>query len=165
MHCILSVFEDSFGQGCNLARCQMAPIRCSEDQLQIAADTFPCQVMECPIRYLRIPLPVKKLPNSALQLLIDRITGNLPIWKGRFLHRSGRDQVYFDGSSNLHIHQHQATAMVLEIMSPDHECLSLDWNRHGSEWQDLGCLERDGFAIDGCHDARAMVMAAQNRPC
>jgi hypothetical protein len=69
MHCILSVFEDSFGQGCNLARCQMAPIRCSEDQLQIAADTFPCQVMECPIRYLRIPLP----PFSC-SLIESRIT-------------------------------------------------------------------------------------------
>jgi hypothetical protein len=34
MACItLSVSEDSLGLGCNLAKCQMAPIRCTEDQV------------------------------------------------------------------------------------------------------------------------------------
>jgi hypothetical protein len=51
---------------------------------------FLCQVMDSPIRYLTIPLSVRKLPNCALQPLLDRVTDNLPIWKGRLLHRSGQ---------------------------------------------------------------------------
>jgi hypothetical protein len=89
-HSILSLFEDSSGHGCNLAKCQMAPIRCNEEQLALVAVAFPCQMMDFPIKYLGIPLSFKKLPKTALQSLLDQVADKLPISKGRLMHRSGR---------------------------------------------------------------------------
>jgi hypothetical protein len=89
-HNVLALFQDCSGLGCNLAKYQMAPIRCSDDQVTLATNIFPCQMMNFPIKYLRIPLSVTKLSRSALQKLLDKVANKLPIWKGKLIHRSGR---------------------------------------------------------------------------
>jgi hypothetical protein len=88
--CILDLFHDASGLGCNLAKFQMVLIRCMEEQMAEATNTFPCQTVEFPVKYLGIPLSVSKLPKLALQPLLDRVADCLPIWKGRHMHRSGR---------------------------------------------------------------------------
>jgi hypothetical protein len=85
-HNILSVFEDASGLGCNLAKCQMALIRCNKERVELTATAFPYQVVDFLIRYLGIPLLVSKLPKSALQRLLDRVVDKLPILKGRLMH-------------------------------------------------------------------------------
>jgi hypothetical protein len=52
-------------------------------------EAFLYQVVDFPMKYLGIPLSVKKLPKSAWQPLVDRVTDKLPIWKGNLMHRSG----------------------------------------------------------------------------
>jgi hypothetical protein len=86
----LDLFQDSSGLGCNLAKCQIAPMRCSDDQIAEAVSAFPCQTVEFPVKYLGIPWSIKKLPKSALQLLLDWVANSQPIWKGRLTHRSDR---------------------------------------------------------------------------
>jgi hypothetical protein len=56
----------------------------------LATSVFPCQKTTFPIKYLRIPLSVSRLPRSALQPLLDKVTDKLPIWKGKLMHRTGR---------------------------------------------------------------------------
>jgi hypothetical protein len=80
---ILQIFEDAYGLGCNMVKCQMAPIRCSEEQINLAMTFFPCQKLDFLIKYLGLPMSTTKLPRSAPQPLADRITNKLPAWKGR----------------------------------------------------------------------------------
>jgi hypothetical protein len=73
-----------------MAKCQLALIRCLEEQTDLAVTIFPCQKVDIPIKYLGLPLSTSKLPRSTLQPLDDRIMDKLPAWKGRMLQRTGR---------------------------------------------------------------------------
>jgi hypothetical protein len=86
---IFQVFEGASGLACNLLKCQMAPIRCTEAHHQTAHDIFPCQLVEFPVRYLDLPLSIKQLPRSSLQPLLDRLGDKLPTWKGKLMNRPG----------------------------------------------------------------------------
>jgi hypothetical protein len=90
--CVSSLFSlrGASGLGCNVNKCQLVPIRCSEEQIVMATNIFPCQLGDFPFKYLSTPLSVTKLPRSALQLLVDHVVDRLPVWKGRLLHHSGR---------------------------------------------------------------------------
>jgi hypothetical protein len=79
---ILTLFEDASDLGCNLAKCQLAPIRYDEDQMTLATTHFLCQLVQFPVKYLGIPLSISKLPRSALQPLLDKVADKLPVWKG-----------------------------------------------------------------------------------
>jgi hypothetical protein len=68
----------------------MAVIQCDDSQKEAAAQAFPCQQVEFPIKYLGIPLSTGRLPRSALQPLLDKAADKLPIWKGSMMHRAGR---------------------------------------------------------------------------
>jgi hypothetical protein len=87
---IFLIFEGASGLSCNMTKCQLVPIQCSEDQIQAALSSFPCQRADFPITYLGMPLSVYKLPRYALQPIADKMAGKLPAWKGKLLHRSGR---------------------------------------------------------------------------
>jgi hypothetical protein len=89
LRAICGLFEGVSGLGCNIIKCQMAPIRCSEDQTRLATSIFSCQLVNFPIRYLGTLLSVSKLPMTAFQPLIDHMDDKLLVWKGRLLHRSG----------------------------------------------------------------------------
>jgi hypothetical protein len=95
---IFDIFHGASGLGYNLSKCQFAPIRCDEAHLQLATATFPCQVVDLPIRYLGIPLSVHKLPKTALQPLGGG--GGQPDeqeWSACF------DQVYSFGYPHSHL--------------------------------------------------------------
>jgi hypothetical protein len=84
------VFARAFGLICNLARCQLAPIRCSESQVAMATSVFPCTVVSFSLKYLGILLLITKLPKSVWQPLIDHAADRLPVWKGSLMNLSGR---------------------------------------------------------------------------
>jgi hypothetical protein len=74
IRCIFSIFEGASRLSCNMGKCRMAPIRCSDTQRELVVSLFPCQVVEFPIKYLGVPLSFTKLPKTALQqLLVDRV--------------------------------------------------------------------------------------------
>jgi hypothetical protein len=87
---ILDTFQKASGLACNLSKSQMVPIRCSEDQIAISMQEFPCQLANFPIKYLGLPLSVFRLPRSSFQPLVDQVADKLPAWRGRLMHRRGR---------------------------------------------------------------------------
>lgn len=87
---ILSIFKGASGLACNMNKCQIAPIRCTQDDLNLISSAFPCVITDFPIKYLGIPLSTHKLPKSALQPLVDQVADHLPIWKDNLMNRSGR---------------------------------------------------------------------------
>lgn len=87
---ILEIFEGASGLGCNLQKCQLVPMSCSEDDVARARAAFPCTMSEFPIKYLGVPLSVKKLPKTALKQLIEKVADRLPCWRGQLMHQSGR---------------------------------------------------------------------------
>jgi hypothetical protein len=60
-------------------------IQCSEDQVVVVQQHFPCQLVNFPCRYLGVPLSIFKLKKSDLQPLVD----HLPTWKSRLMSRAG----------------------------------------------------------------------------
>jgi hypothetical protein len=62
--CIFSIFEGALRLGCNVSKCQMVPIHCSLDKIELVSSLFPCQVVEFLMKYLNISLSVGKLPKS-----------------------------------------------------------------------------------------------------
>lgn len=78
------------GLTCNMSKCQMAPIRCQQEQIDLATSLFPCTCSDFPLKYLGIPLSVNELPKAALQPLLDQVADHLPTWKGQLMNRSGR---------------------------------------------------------------------------
>lgn len=101
---ILKVFEGASGLGCNMQKCQLAPIRCDDSMVVLATSILPCTVTDFPIRYLGVPLSVKKLPKTSLQPLIDKVADRLPTWKGRLMNRSGRLALIKSTLSAIPIH-------------------------------------------------------------
>jgi hypothetical protein len=63
---IFHIFAGASGLSCNMAKCQLVPIRCSEEQVQEALVEFLCQRVSFPITYLGMPLSVFKLSRSSL---------------------------------------------------------------------------------------------------
>jgi hypothetical protein len=89
-HCIFYLFHGASGLTCNIQKCQMVPIRCSEDQIELAHSIFPCQFASLPMTYLSLPLSVHQLPKLALQPMLDNMADRLQSWKGKLLNRTGR---------------------------------------------------------------------------
>jgi hypothetical protein len=87
---ILDTFQKASGLVCNLSKSQMVHIRCSEEQITISMQEFPCQLSNFPIKYLGLPLSVSRLSRSSFQPLVDRVVDKLTAWRGRLMHRSGR---------------------------------------------------------------------------
>lgn len=87
---ILGCFEGATGLATNLSKCSMSPIRCSEEQLQIATTCFPCKIEDFPCKYLGVPLSIYKLSKAEEQPLVDKVAERLPTWMARLLTRAGR---------------------------------------------------------------------------
>lgn len=90
MSVILDLFAAASGLHTNVNKCQVSPIRCTEEDLAAVLEHFPCQVAQFPCKYLGIPLLIYKLSKADLQPLIDTIADRLPTWKAGLLNRSGR---------------------------------------------------------------------------
>lgn len=52
-----------------------------EDELAIIADLLPCEIKKFPCTYLGIPLSIRKVSNTDLLPLIDKVADELPGWK------------------------------------------------------------------------------------
>jgi hypothetical protein len=75
---IFNAFGGASGLTCNIAKTQMVPIKCDEEEKNLASNLFPCQATDFPVRYLRIPLSTHKLSRTTYQPLMDRMSDRLP---------------------------------------------------------------------------------------
>jgi hypothetical protein len=87
---ILELFGHASGLHTNFAKCSISPIACSDVDAAEAAEVMGCQLAPYPVKYLGIPLALRRLPSEALQSLVDRIADKLPTWKVAMMPRAGR---------------------------------------------------------------------------
>ena len=87
---ILDLFAGASGLITNLDKCLISPIRCSEEDIALVQQAFPCQLSPLPCRYLGVPLSVGRLRRSDEQKLVDAIASRIPTRKGKLLNVAGR---------------------------------------------------------------------------
>jgi hypothetical protein len=66
---VLRLFGEASGLKTNIQKSSVAPINCSHDDLALVHDQLPCRLDEFPVKYLGLPLSLKKLTKSQLQPL------------------------------------------------------------------------------------------------
>lgn len=87
---ILDLFAGALGLLTNVDKCLLSPIQCSDDQVTLVQQAFPCQVSPFPCRYLGVPLSVVKLQCSVEQQLVDAVARRILTWKAGLLNTAGR---------------------------------------------------------------------------
>jgi hypothetical protein len=75
---IMETFAGASGLHTNIHKCQFTLIQCSEDQVAMVQQCFPCQLVHFPCKYLGVPLSIYKLKKSYLQPLVDSMVDRLP---------------------------------------------------------------------------------------
>ncbi|CAL5070105.1 unnamed protein product [Urochloa decumbens] len=125
---ILDLFGDCSGLRTNLAKCSIAPIACSEEQLQKVRDMFPVQIVEFPIQYLGLPLTVGRLRKAHLLPLIDKVSASMPTWRAPLMNRAGRLTTVKAVMSAKCIHT------IISLKVPDWVFQEIDKRRRGFLW-------------------------------
>jgi hypothetical protein len=74
----------------NFLKSEVLPIRCENLDMVATLVQFQAKVTELPCRYLGLPLRLGRLKKEDEQLLIDKVAGKLPNWKGRLLNKADR---------------------------------------------------------------------------
>jgi hypothetical protein len=87
---LLQLFGSATGLKTNIQKSCVLPIQCSENDLTIVQTHLSCEVQNFPCKYLGLPLSIKKLTQTQLQPLIDKIADQLPGWKADLLNRAGK---------------------------------------------------------------------------
>lgn len=87
---ILDIFAGASGLKTNLNKCLISPIQCDLDATVALLSHFPGKVDPFSIKYLGIPLGLKKLNKADLQPLVDKVANRLSTWKAGMLNRAGR---------------------------------------------------------------------------
>jgi hypothetical protein len=88
---IMEFFADASGLRTNAAKCQVAPIWCSEDQIALVQHWFPYQVIVFPFRYLRVPLSTHMLKKDEFLPLVDEVADRLLGWKSGLMSKVGHN--------------------------------------------------------------------------
>lgn len=88
--CILDIFGAASGLHTNMSKCSITPVHGAEDELTAFQEIMSCPVMDFLVRYLGLPLSVKKVPKPHLQSLVNSVAAKLPQWQGPLMARSGR---------------------------------------------------------------------------
>lgn len=87
---ILDLFGQASALRVNFAKCSLSPIGCSDEEAAEAAAMMGCQLAPCPVRYLGIPLALRKPSPEAFDPLVDKIADRLPSWKAGMMTKAGR---------------------------------------------------------------------------
>lgn len=86
----LASFGEVTGLVNNCAKSLVAPIQCDGINLDNVLHAFPAVRSSFPMRYLGLPLSVKRLKRIHFQHLEDKIACKLPPWQGRHVAVAGR---------------------------------------------------------------------------
>jgi hypothetical protein len=87
---LLNEFGMATGLCSNIQKSEIFPIRCDEINLSEILGDFQVQQGSFPCKYLGLPLRIGRLRRENEQLLIEKVTGKLPRWKGKLLNKAGR---------------------------------------------------------------------------
>ena len=126
---ILEIFAGASGLHTNLAKCLISPIQCDLESTVQLLTHFPGRIDPFPIKYLGIPLGLRKLSKSDFQPLIDKVANRLPTWKAGLMNRAGRTVLIKSTLSAIPTH----TAVALNLSSWAISCI--DGIRRGFLWR------------------------------
>lgn len=73
MRGILELFANASGLTTNISNFQFSLIRCSEDDITLVHQLFPCQFAPFSCTYIGIPLSIYKLNKADIQPLVDAV--------------------------------------------------------------------------------------------
>ena len=80
---LLTFFGEASGLKTNFQKSIITPIHCEGLNLNIILAGSPTEVSRFPIKYLGLPLTVKRLKRVDFQPLVDKAISKLTIWNGR----------------------------------------------------------------------------------
>ncbi|WVZ88911.1 hypothetical protein U9M48_035378 [Paspalum notatum var. saurae] len=124
---ILNLFGDASGLRTNVQKSSVLPIQCTEEDMSIIQNSLPCEIHDFPIKYLGIPLSLKKLSRAQVQPIIDKIANQLSGWKADLMTRAGRVvQVQFLLTAML-------VYLIMAIDLPPWAIKAIDKIRRGEE--------------------------------
>ncbi|XP_073353624.1 uncharacterized protein [Aegilops tauschii subsp. strangulata] len=107
IHELLDTFGNASGLQTSFAKCSATPIRCPPEMLPDIASTLSCPIKHFPIKYLGLPLSVRKASSSDLMPLLAKLLLKLATWKATLLNRGER----------LALVRHVLTAMPTHILT------------------------------------------------
>jgi len=116
---ILDIFAGASGLKTNVAKCLISLIQCDLKATVTLLTNFPAKIEPFPIRYLGIPLGLRKLAKSDLQPLVDKVANRLPTWKANLLNRAGRTVLIKSTLSAIPTH----TTLVVNLSSWVIKCI------------------------------------------
>ena len=70
---LLQLFKDASGLKTNVQKSNVLPIQCAEEDMACIQDLLPYEVIDCPCKYLGLPLTIRKLIKEQVQPIIDRV--------------------------------------------------------------------------------------------
>ncbi|KAM0837799.1 hypothetical protein ACQ4PT_061397 [Festuca glaucescens] len=71
-------------------KCSANLIRCTDADVAVVDQELHCPVVPFPLRYLGLPLTLRKPSAAQLQYLVDSVANKLPGWRASLLDRGGR---------------------------------------------------------------------------
>lgn len=83
-------FREVTGLSTNIQKTSITPISCTNIDLEAILVNLPVARKNFPLKYLGLPLTVRRLRKLDFQPLIDRAANKLSIWNGKNLTQAGR---------------------------------------------------------------------------
>lgn len=87
---IISDFGMASGLRTNFSKCSAHLIRCFQEQGELVASLFQCEVGSFPCTYLGLPLGVRKVTANQLNSVVDKVGSKVAAWKAPLLSKGGR---------------------------------------------------------------------------
>lgn len=87
---IFQLFGHAFGLRVNFAKSSAALLHCDIEEATPIIELLGCPIVELPLKYLGIPLTIRRPTTAQLQPLVDRIPRQLPAWKAGLMNKAGR---------------------------------------------------------------------------
>ena len=125
---ILALFGDASGLHTNLQKSLIAPIACSDSEVTLAAQLFLAEISDFPIKYLGLPLTVRRPRKAHLQPLVDCVAAYIPTWKASLLNKAGRLTLVKVTMSAACVHT------LISLKVPDWVFQEIDKRRRGFLW-------------------------------
>jgi hypothetical protein len=82
---IMDSFAQISGLHTNVSKCQITPVRCSDEQIAAVQKWYPAQLVQFSCHYLGVSLAVYVLKKGDLLPLVDAVADRLPLWKANLL--------------------------------------------------------------------------------
>ncbi|KAE8780482.1 hypothetical protein D1007_46408 [Hordeum vulgare] len=74
---LIDTFGMALGLRANFAKCPTLPIRCTDEHINTIVAEMSCPMTEFPVRYLGLPLSIRKPSTSGLMPLVERLEKKL----------------------------------------------------------------------------------------